>query len=262
MLAEDNIPEASTCIIDGDHTLALPSLADSGDPSSTLGLPSPLRTTVGNACFRRLGNAVVTTVSAATTSGTWMSSSALKRKYNVHITQTLIIIVNLYVGLYARKLHLELWIYITVHQTKVSILTTNLAACVCVCVFVCAQNFTNFCPTLLFRLQTSRKFCSHSKIPIRCLWTAFCVPLSLIFYDKRWFRMQIVTVRRSRFAALWQIINSRNPFSRRGWMARGQRENVVGPTLRNATITVQTPCREQYFFFYCLRLTRLTFNKS
>ena len=95
--------------------------------------------------------------------------------------------------------------------------------------------------TLLFRIHTSQKFCSHSKIPIRCLWTAFCVSLSLIFYDKRWFRMQIVTVRRSRFAALWQIINSRNPFSRRGWMGRGQREN--------ATITVQTPWREQFFFF-------------
>ena len=69
VLAEDNRP-ASTCSIDGDQTLALPSLTDSGDPSSTLGLPSPLRTTVGNACFRRRGNAVVTTVSAATTSGT------------------------------------------------------------------------------------------------------------------------------------------------------------------------------------------------
>ena len=72
------------------------------------------------------------------------------------------------------------------------ILTTNLAACVCLC--VCAQNFTNFCPTLLFRLQTSRKFCSHSKIPIRCLWTAFCVPLFFIFYEKQWFITQIVTL--------------------------------------------------------------------
>ena len=108
----------------------------------------------------------------------------------------------------------------------VYILTTNLAAIVC----VCAQNLTNFCPPLLFRIHTSRKFCSHSKIPIRCLWTAFCVPLSFIFYEKRWFRMKIVTLRRSRFAALWQINNSRNPLSRRGALPRGQRENVVGPT--------------------------------
>ena len=72
---------------------------------------------------------------------------------------------------------------ITTRHHHHHILTTNLAACVCLC--VCAQNFTNFCPTLLFRLQTSRKFCSHSKIPIRCLWTAFCVPLFLIFYEKQ-----------------------------------------------------------------------------
>ena len=38
--------------------------------------------------------------------------------------------------------------------------------------------------TLSFLLQTSRKLCSHSKIPIRCLWTAFCVPLSYIFFTK------------------------------------------------------------------------------
>ena len=30
-----------------------------------------------------------------------------------------------------------------------TILTTNWAACVCVCVFVCAHNFTNFCPYAL-----------------------------------------------------------------------------------------------------------------
>ena len=108
--------------------------------------------------------------------------------------------------------------------TNDGILTTNLAAVVCVCVCVCVRKIWPISAlTLLFRIHTSRKFCSHSKIPIRCLWTAFCVPLSLIFYDKRWFRIQIVTVRRSRFAALWQIINSPNPFSRRGWMARGQR---------------------------------------
>ena len=140
------------------------------------------------------------------------------------------------------------------------ILTTNLAAVVCVCVCVCVRKIWPISAlTLLFRIHTSRKFCSHSKIPIRCLWTAFCVPLSLIFYDKRWFIIQIVTVRRSRFTALWQIINSRNPFSRRGWMARGQRENVAecddhGSNPVQGTIFC--------FHFYCLRLTRLTFNKS
>ena len=137
------------------------------------------------------------------------------------------------------------------------ILTTNLAAVVCVCVCVCVRKIWPISAlTLLFRIHTSRKLCSHSKIPIRCLWTAFCVPLSLIFYDKRWFRIQIVTVRRSRFAALWQIINSRNPFSRRGWMARGQRENVAecndhGSNPVQGTIFC--------FHFYCLRLTKAYF---
>ena len=64
------------------------------------------------------------------------------------------------------------------------ILTTNLAACVCVCV---CKMWPISALTLSFLLQTSRKFCSHSKIPIRCLWTAFCVPLSYIFYEKQYF---------------------------------------------------------------------------
>ena len=80
-------------------------------------------------------------------------------------------------------------------QLHLIILTTNLAACVSVCA-VCKM-WPISARALSFRLQTSRKFCSHSIIPIRCLWTAFCVPLSFIFYEKQWFRMQIVTLRRS-----------------------------------------------------------------
>ena len=51
--------------------------------------------------------------------------------------------------------------------------------------------------------------------------------------------------------------NGHNPFS---WVA--QRQELSAKTLlRSAAITVQTPCREKYcFHFYCLRLTRLTFN--
>ena len=53
--------------------------------------------------------------------------------------------------------------------------------------------------------------------------------------------------------------NGHNPFS---WVA--QRKELSAKTLLwSAAIRVQTPCREQYFFnFYCLRLTRLTLNKS
>ena len=51
--------------------------------------------------------------------------------------------------------------------------------------------------------------------------------------------------------------NGHNPF---GWVAQRQE---LATLLRSAAMSVQTPCREQYFIhFYCLRLTRLTFNKS
>ena len=38
--------------------------------------------------------------------------------------------------------------------------------------------------TLSFRHQTSRNFFSHSNFPIPYLWTAFCVPLSFVFFTK------------------------------------------------------------------------------
>ena len=57
--------------------------------------------------------------------------------------------------------------------------------------------------------------------------------------------MQIVTVRRSRFAALWKIINSRNPFSRSGRMAIGQRENVVAECNDHGS----NPVKGTIFFF-------------
>ena len=73
------------------------------------------------------------------------------------------------------------------------ILTTNLADCVCVCVCVCVRKMWPISAlTPSFLLQTSRIFFSHSKIPIRCLWTAFCVPLSYIFYEKTILWMEYV----------------------------------------------------------------------
>ena len=68
------------------------------------------------------------------------------------------------------------------------------------------------------------------------------------------------TANHSRFAAAKQLHwNGHNRFS---WVA--QRQELIAKTfLRSAAIRVQTPCTEQYLFhFYCLRLTRLTFNKS
>ena len=64
----------------------------------------------------------------------------------------------------------------------------------CQCVCQCAK-FDKFLPA---RSHFDSKRPENSKIPIRCLWTAFCVPLSFICYEKQSFRMQIVTLRHSR----------------------------------------------------------------
>ena len=55
-------------------------------------------------------------------------------------------------------------------------------ACVCVCVCKIGPISAR---TLSFRHQTSLKFFSHSNFPITYLWTAFCVPLSFVFYEKQ-----------------------------------------------------------------------------
>ena len=55
-------------------------------------------------------------------------------------------------------------------------------ACVCVCVCKIGPISAH---TLSFRYQTSRNFFSHSNFPIPYLWTAFCVPLSFVFYEKQ-----------------------------------------------------------------------------
>ena len=55
-------------------------------------------------------------------------------------------------------------------------------------------------------------------------------------------------------------LNGRNPFSLRSSVPRAQRENVVAECSDHGS----NPVQGTIFFltFYCLRLTRLTFNKS
>ena len=62
------------------------------------------------------------------------------------------------------------------------IYTTIGDACVCVCVCKIGPISAR---TLSFRHETSRKLFSHSNFPIPYLWTAFCVPLSFVFYEKQ-----------------------------------------------------------------------------
>ena len=54
-------------------------------------------------------------------------------------------------------------------------------------------------------------------------------------------------------------LNGRNPFSPRSSVPRAQRENVVAECSDHGSNPVQGTI---FFHFYCLRLTRLTFNKS
>ena len=63
----------------------------------------------------------------------------------------------------------------------VVIYTTIGEACVCVC-----AKFDQFLPVRP-HLDTKRpvNFFSHSNFPIPYLWTAFCVPLSFVFYEKQ-----------------------------------------------------------------------------
>ena len=53
-------------------------------------------------------------------------------------------------------------------------------------------------------------------------------------------------------------LNGRNPFSRRSSVPRAQRENVVAECSDHGSNPVQGTI---FFYLYCLRLTRLTFNK-
>ena len=97
------------------------------------------------------------------------------RYYGIH--DTALLLLKSYLN--SRKQDVEF------EDTMSDTLTTNLAAVVCVDVCQCAK-FDQFLPARShFESKRSEKICSHSKIPIRCLWTAFCVPLSFIFYEKQ-----------------------------------------------------------------------------
>ena len=79
-----------------------------------------------------------------------------------------------------------------------SILTTNLAAVVCVC--VCARaKFDQFLPARShFKSKRSENFVRIAKFPYAAFRPLFAFHCPLFFYEKQWFRMEIVTLRRSR----------------------------------------------------------------
>ena len=138
----------------------------------------------------------------------------------------------------------------------VPILTTNLAACVCQC-----AKFNQFLPAHShFESKRSENFVRIAKFPYAAFGPLFAFHCPLFFTrnnDLEW--------KSSRFAAvvpaLWQINNWRNPFSRRSSLPRGQPENVVHSGMQRSRFKPRAG-NKIFFHFYCLRLTRLTFNKS
>ena len=66
-------------------------------------------------------------------------------------------------------------------KRRVTLSETRARACVCVCVCKIGPISAR---TLSFRHQTCRKIFSHSNFSIPSLWTAFCVPLSFVFFTK------------------------------------------------------------------------------
>ena len=102
------------------------------------------------------------------------------------------------------------------------ILTTNLAAVVCVDVCQCAK-FDKFLPARShFEYKRSENFVRIAKFPYAAFGPLFAFHCPLFFTRNNDFEWKS-----SRFAALWQINNWRNPFSRRSSLPRGQPENVV-----------------------------------
>ena len=49
---------------------------------------------------------------------------------------------------------------------------------------LCLQNWTNFCPYALISTPNVPYIFFTYNFPIPYLWTAFCVPLSFVFYEK------------------------------------------------------------------------------
>ena len=131
------------------------------------------------------------------------------------------------------------------------ILTTNLASVVCVWMCRCAK-FDQFLPARsYFESKRPKKIFRIPKFPYAAFGPLFAFHCPLFFT-----RNNDLECKSSRFAALWQINNSRP-----STLPRGQRENVVHSRMQRSRFKPRAG-NNILFHFYCLRLTRLTFNKS
>ena len=131
----------------------------------------------------------------------------------------------------------------------------------CVDVCQCAQ-FDQFLPARShFESKRSENFVRIAKFPYAAFGSLFAFHCPLFFT-----RNNDLECKSSRFAAVVRRSVADKQLHLNGVIRSAgvaQWQELKLSTQRNAAITVQTPCREQDFFhFYCLRLTRLTFNKS
>ena len=134
----------------------------------------------------------------------------------------------------------------------------------CVCVCQCAK-FDKFLPARShFDSKRPENFVRIAKFPYAAFGPLFAFHCPLFFT-----RNNDLECKSSRFAAVVRRsvadkqlhLNGRNPFSRRSSVPRAKRENVVHSGMQRSRFKPRAG-NNIFFHFYCLRLTRLTFNKS
>ena len=135
--------------------------------------------------------------------------------------------------------------------------------CVCVCVDVCqCAKFDQFLPARShFESKRPENCVRIAKFPYAAFGPLFAFHCPLFFLRETMIYNGNRLASPQSFAAPWQINNWRNPFSRRSSLPRGQRENVVHSGMQRSRFKPRAG-NNIFFHFYCLRLTRLTFNKS
>ena len=132
------------------------------------------------------------------------------------------------------------------------ILTTNLAAVVCVCVSV--QNLTNFCPYAHFDSKRPENFVRIAKFPYGAFGPLFAFHCPLFFT-----RNNDLECKSSRFAAVVRRsvadkqlhLNGRNPFSRRSSVPRAQPENVVHSGMQRSRFKPRAGNNIFFIFIVC-----------
>ena len=132
----------------------------------------------------------------------------------------------------------------------------------CVDVCQCAKFDQFLAARSHFESKRSENFVRIAKFPYAAFGPLFAFHCPLFFTrnnDLEWKSSRFAAVVRRSVAD--KQLNWRNPFSRRSSLPRGQPENVVHSGMQRSRFKPRAG-NKICFNFYCLRLTRLTFNKS